>query len=94
MSAAVVARLQWGRLSRLGQLLLFVFLALFFAQSLQAQSASEPEPYRNIDMFGVDLATGTFNFSMNEMPGGSASTGIDVTRVWGKSGGRTHMPGT
>ncbi len=53
---------------------------------LSAQTTSEPESYRNIDEFGVDLSSGSFNFSMEQAAGGSASTGIDVTRTWGKAG--------
>lgn len=59
-------------------------LGLFCASAARAQN--EPEPYRNTDDFGVDLATGTFNFTLAPVTGGSASTGIDLTRTWGRSG--------
>ena len=63
------------------------------ASPVVAQTTSEPESYRNIDEFGVDLSSGSFNFSMDQASGGSASTGIDVTRTWGRAGWKDAYAG-
>lgn len=58
-----------------------------------AFAQTEPEPYRNTDEFGVDLATGSFNFTFTPVGGGSASTAIDLTRVWGRAGWKDDYTG-
>lgn len=75
-----------SRASRRALLCLSTVLVSGLAIPATAQAATEPEPYHSVDEFGVDLSTGTFNFSIAEVTGGSASTGVDVQRTWGNAG--------
>ncbi|QSB44330.1 RHS repeat protein [Tsuneonella flava] len=79
----------WYRFVALAVLL----LAASVNQAAFAQTTSEPEAYRNVDEFGVDLSTGTFNFSITEVAGGAASSGINITRTWGRSGWKDAYTG-
>ena len=54
---------------------------------------SEPEPYRNIDEFGVDVSTGTFNFSMLDVANTSNSTGLSYARTWTRAGWKDDYSG-
>ena len=72
---------------------LVALLALFAVQPAFAQSTSTPEPYRNVDEFGVDLSTGTFNLTVQEVTGGAARSGVDVTRTWGQAGWQDEYAG-
>ncbi|WP_310249210.1 RHS repeat-associated core domain-containing protein [Sphingopyxis sp. BE259] len=63
------------------------------ASSASAQVANEPTPYRNIDEFGVDVSTGTFNFSMMDVAGGSGSTGLSYARTWTWAGWKDNYSG-
>jgi hypothetical protein len=73
------------RASRRAILCLSTILISGLAVPAAAQTVTA-EPYHNVDEFGVDLSTGTFNYSIAEITGGSASTGIDVSRSWGQAG--------
>ncbi|WP_165961170.1 RHS repeat-associated core domain-containing protein [Qipengyuania sediminis] len=66
-------------------------LGLFCGSVAKAQT--EPEAHRNTDDFGVDLSSGTFNLKITPVTGGSASTSIDLTRVWGQSGWKDGYAG-
>lgn len=60
----------FGRTIRM-LLRLVAVMSLAVFRPASAQSVSDPEPYRNVDDFGVDLATGRFELAM-----------IDMSRPW------------
>ena len=55
-----------------------------------ALAQTQPEPYRNVDEFGVDVSTGTFNFIMPALSAG----GIDYRRFWTRAGWNDQWGGT
>lgn len=59
-----------------------------------AQTASEPAPYRNVDEFGVDVSTGTFNFSMVDVAGNPGSTGLAYARTWTRAAWKDNYSGS
>ncbi|HZG32422.1 MAG TPA: hypothetical protein VEZ59_04060, partial [Sphingopyxis sp.] len=67
---------------------------MLIALPASAQTAAEPTPYRNVDEFGVDVSTGTFNFSMMDVAGGSGSTGLRYARTWTRAGWKDNYSGT
>ncbi|WP_447953918.1 hypothetical protein [Sphingopyxis chilensis] len=74
---------------------LMVFLgATILATSASAQVANEPTPYRNVDEFGVDVSTGTFNFSMVDVAGNPGSTGLSYARTWTRAGWKDNYSGS
>lgn len=66
------------------------FAMLAFAPGVAAQTTAQPEPYRNVDENGVDMSTGTFNFTMASLSAG----GIDYRRYWTRSGWNDQWGGT
>lgn len=68
--------------------------ALLFTPLALAQTASEPTPYRNVDEFGVDVSTGTFNFSMVDVAGNPGSTGLSYARTWTRAGWKDNYSGS
>ncbi len=80
-------------IGRVATALLLLFSMLALTPIALAQVASEPEPYRNIDEFGVDVSTGTFNFSMVDVVGGSGSTGLSYARTWTRAGWKDNYSG-
>ncbi|MBB6425109.1 ParB/RepB/Spo0J family partition protein [Sphingopyxis sp. JAI128] len=74
---------------------LLVFLdATIMVPSASAQVANEPTPYRNVDEFGVDVSTGTFNFSMVDVAGNPGSTGLSYARTWTRAGWKDNYSGS
>ncbi len=74
--------------------LLVLLGALMMVAPVSAQVANEPTPYRNVDEFGVDVSTGTFNFSMMDVAGGSGSTGLSYARTWTRAGWKDNYSGS
>lgn len=67
-----------------------LLLLVGISQLAPASAQSQPEPYRNIDEYGVDVSTGTFNFVMPALSAG----GIDYRRYWTRSGWNDQWGGT
>ena len=80
----VSGMMKWKRVA--AALLLLVGIS----QLAPASAQSQPEPYRNIDEYGVDVSTGTFNFVMPALSAG----GIDYRRYWTRSGWNDQWGGT
>lgn len=66
-------------------------LACGLTSPVQAQDA--PEPYRNDDVYGVDLTTGSFNVKLLEAAIGPADGGVSMVRYHGKSGYEDNWSG-
>ncbi len=83
---AVPARIRDNKIK--SALLFTTILASGFSVSATAQEAA-PEEYRNSDGNGVDVTSGTMNFSLTEGSIGDVS----MTRYWGQSGWRDNWSG-
>ncbi|NIJ35374.1 RHS repeat-associated protein [Sphingopyxis panaciterrae] len=69
----------------------FAVLALGVPSHVQAQDT--PEPYRNDDVYGVDLTTGSFNVKLPEGSIGPADGGVSMIRYHGKGGYEDNWAG-
>lgn len=49
-----------------------------------AHAQDDPEPYRNDDVYGVDLTTGSFNVKLLEAAIGPADGGVSMVRYYGR----------
>ncbi|AMG75790.1 YD repeat-containing protein [Sphingopyxis granuli] len=58
-----------------------------------AQAQDGPEPYRNDDVYGVDLTTGSFNVKLLEGSIGPADGGVSLIRYYGKGGYENNWTG-
>lgn len=68
-------------------------MALGLSATASAQTAPVPEQYRNADEFGVDVVTGTYNFSLVEGSIGPSNGGVQLVRLWTRAGWRDHWSG-
>ena len=66
---------------------------MMMSSPVLAQSSSEPTPYRTLDEFGVDVSTGTFNFSMVDVAGNPGSTSLSYARTWTQAGWKDDYSG-
>lgn len=66
------------------------FAMLAITPVAMAQTTTQPEPYRNVDEYGVDVSTGTFNFTMPKL----SRDGIDYVRTWARSGWNDQWGGS
>jgi RHS repeat-associated protein len=71
----------------------FAMLALSLPSHAQAQAQEAPEPYRNDDVYGVDLTTGSFNVKLLEGAIGPAEGGVSMVRYHGKGGYEDNWSG-
>ena len=55
-----------------------------------ASAQDNPEPYRNIDEYGVDVSSGTFNFTLPPM----ARDGLSYRRFWTRAGWNDQWGGS
>lgn len=69
----------------------FTTLALGLPPQVQAQET--PEPYRNDDIYGVDLTTGSFNVKLLEGAIGPADGGVPLIRYYGRGGYENNWTG-
>ncbi len=83
---SVPARIRSNKIKSV--LWLTTILASGFSISATAQEAA-PEEFRNNDSNGVDVTSGTFNFTLTE---GSIGD-ISMTRFWGQSGWQDNWSG-
>ncbi|WP_325540546.1 RHS repeat-associated core domain-containing protein [Sphingopyxis sp.] len=66
-------------------------LALGLPSPVRAQDA--PEPYRNDDVYGVDLTTGSFNVKLLEGRIGPSDGGVTLVRYSGRGGYENNWTG-
>lgn len=67
--------------------------AFAVAAPVAAQTAPVPEQHRNVDQFGVDQVTGSYNLSITEGEIGPDDTGIRLIRYWTRGGWRDNWSG-
>lgn len=77
---------------RLATWMLLLVAAL--GATFPAQAQTSPEPYRNDDVYGVDLTTGSFNVKLLESAIGPADSGLSIVRYHNVSGYADNWTGT